>query len=168
VEWNGPAYSPTLNTLFVPSVDWASTVKLGEPETLLNATPGKMFVGSANGFGDLDPVEKSSGWITAINAETGKVLWKYHAPKSMIAAVTPTASGLLFTGDLDGNLLAFDAATGKILLKKKVGGPIGGGIITYGIDGKQYLAIATGVNNGLFKTGLGQSSLVIYSLPSEK
>jgi alcohol dehydrogenase (cytochrome c) len=86
----------------------------------------------------------------------------------MIAAVTPTASGLLFTGDLDGNLLVFDAATGKILLKKKVGGPIGGGIITYAIDGKQYLAIATGVNNGLFKTALGQSSLVIYSLPSKK
>ena len=168
VEWNGPAYSPILNALFVPAVDWASTVKLGDPETLLNAKPGKIFVGSANGFGDLDPVEKSSGWITAINAETGKVLWKYHAPKSMIAAVTPTASGLLFTGDLDGNLLVFDAATGKILLKKKVGGPIGGGVITYAIDGKQYLAIATGVNNGLFKTGLGQSSLVIYSLPSGK
>ena len=74
-----------------------------------------------------------------MNAESGKVLWKYHAPKSMIAAVTPTAGGLLFTGDLDGNLLVFDAATGKLLLKKKVGGPIGGGVITYAIDGKQYL-----------------------------
>jgi alcohol dehydrogenase (cytochrome c) len=168
VEWNGPAYSPTLNALFVPSVDWASTVKLGDPEMLLNAIPGKLFGGAANGFGDLDPVEKSSGWITAVNAETGKVLWKYHAPKSMLAALTPTASGLLYTGDLDGNLLVFDAATGKIILNKKVGGPIGGGIITYSIDGKQYIAIATGLNGHLFKTVIGRSSIVIYSLPSKK
>ena len=168
VEWNGPAYSPTLDALYVPAVDWASTVKLDDPEKLLNAIPGKIFVGASNGFGDLDPIEKSSGWITAVNVETGEVLWKYHAPKSMLAAVTPTASGLLFTGDLDGNLLAFDGVTGKILLKKKVGGPIGGGIITYAIDGKQYLAIATGLNGYLFKTGLGLSSIVIYSLPSKK
>jgi len=168
VEWNGPAYSPALNALFVPSIDWASTVKLGNPDSLLNAKPGKIFVGSANGFGDLDPVEKSSGWVTAVNAESGKVIWKYHAPKSMIAALTPTASGLLLTGNLDGNLLVFDAATGKILLNKKVGGPIGGGIITYSIDGKQYIAIATGLNGYLFKTVFGRSSIVIYSLPSKK
>ncbi|MDD5361412.1 MAG: PQQ-binding-like beta-propeller repeat protein [Ignavibacteria bacterium] len=167
VEWNGPAYSPALNALFVSSTDWASTLKLGAPEMLLNAAPGKMFLGTDNGFGDLDPVEKSSGWLTAVNAETGKVLWKYQAPKPMLAAVTPTASGLLFTGDLDGNLLAFDAASGKILLNKKVGGPIGGGIITYSIDGKQYIAVATGLNSYLFKTVFGISSIVIYSLPSK-
>ena len=86
----------------------------------------------------------------------------------MIAALTPTASGLLLTGNLDGNLLVFDAATGKILLNKKVGGPIGGGIITYSIDGKQYIAIATGLNGYLFKTVFGRSSIVIYSLPSKK
>ncbi|MFZ2340923.1 MAG: PQQ-binding-like beta-propeller repeat protein [Bacteroidales bacterium] len=168
VEWNGPAYSPALNALFVPSVDWASTVKLGEPEMLLNATPGKIFVGSENGFGDLDPVEKSSGWITSVNAETGKVLWQYHAPRPMLAALTPTAGGLLLTGDLDGNLLVFDAASGKILLSKKAGGPVGGGIITYSIDGKQYIAIATGINSWVFKTKFGQPSIVIYSLPPKK
>lgn len=69
---------------------------------------------------------------------------------------------------LDGNLLVFDAATGKLLLNKNVGGPIGGGIITYAIDGKQYLAITTGLNSNLFKTKFGQSSIVIYSLPSGK
>jgi len=168
VEWNGPAYSPPLNALFVPSIDWASTVKLGDPDSLNNAKPGKIFVGSSNGFGDLDPVDKSSGWLTAVNAETGDVLWKYHASKPMLAAVTPTASGLLFTGDLDGNLLAFDAASGKILLNKKIGGPIGGGIITYSVNGKQYLAVATGLNSYLFKTAFGRPSVIIYSLPSKK
>jgi len=85
----------------------------------------------------------------------------------MLAAVTPTASNLLFTGDLDGNLLVFNAATGDILLKKNVGGAIGGGIITYSVDGKQYLAIATGLNSWLFQSGFGASSMVIYSLPTK-
>ena len=40
----------------------------------------------------------------------------------MVAAITPTAGGVVFTGDLDGNLLAFDEASGKILFQKKQGG----------------------------------------------
>ena len=51
----------------------------------------------------------------------------------MAAAVTPSAGGLLFTRDFNGDLLAFDAATGKILYKDRAGGPIGGGVVTYAV-----------------------------------
>ena len=58
------------------------------------------------------------------SASRGKVLWKYHSSQPMVAGITPTARGLVFTGDLQGNLLAFDAASGKILFQKKAGGPL--------------------------------------------
>ena len=69
--------------------------------------------------------------MTAVEADSGKVLWKYDADTSMVASVTPTAGGLVLTGDTKGNFIAFDAKDGKVLLKKNLGDPIGGGIVTY-------------------------------------
>jgi len=56
LEWNGPAYSSVLNAIFVPSVDWATTIKLTDEDSLKDAKPGAIFVGSTNGFGDSDPI----------------------------------------------------------------------------------------------------------------
>ena len=58
---------------------------------------------------------------TAVDADSGKVLWKYDADTSMVASVTPTAGGLVLTGDTKGNFIALDARDGKVLLKKNLG-----------------------------------------------
>jgi alcohol dehydrogenase (cytochrome c) len=166
VNWNGPAYSPLVNAVYVNTRDWGTMVKLGGPESLVY-NPGKIFVGSADGFGEDDPASEQSGWLTAVDADNGHVLWKYHAPQPLAAAVTPTAGGLLLTGDLEGNFLAFDAVTGNMISKKKADGPIGGGIITYSIDEKQYIAIAAGMNNAIMGTKSGPASVVIYALPEK-
>jgi len=84
----------------------------------------------------------------------------------MVAAITPTAGGLVLTGDLNGNLLAFDDVSGKVLLQHNAGGPIGGGIVTYTINGKQFIAVAAGMQNGIMMTKSPSSYLVILALPS--
>jgi alcohol dehydrogenase (cytochrome c) len=161
VNWYGPAYSPQTNTIFVNSVDWCSTVKLGGPESL-EFSPGKPFIGSSNAFGLGDP--QKTGWLTAVDADSGKVLWQYHDPLPLVAALLPTASGLVFTGDLAGNLLAFDGATGKVVFKDKAGGPVGGGVIAYSLGGQQYIAVAAGMENWIMQTKSGPAAIVIYAL----
>jgi alcohol dehydrogenase (cytochrome c) len=164
VNYNGPAYSPEQNALYVNSIDWCSTIKLGGPDTL-ERIPKKPFIGSSNSFGDSDP--QGSGWLTAVEADSGKVLWKYHSPGPMFAAITPTAGGVVFTGDMEGNLLALDAASGKMLFQSKAGGPIKGGVVTYTINGKQYVAIAAALEGANIQTATGPPSVVIYSLPAQ-
>ncbi|HEY3396870.1 MAG TPA: PQQ-binding-like beta-propeller repeat protein [Armatimonadota bacterium] len=164
VNWNGPAYSPAQNALYVNTRDWATTVKLGGPKELANHKVGDPFIGSANGFGVDDPASERAGQLTAVDADSGRVLWVYKAPLPLAAAVTPTAGGLVFTGDLEGNFLAFDAATGSILFKEKAGGPIGGGVITYALGGKQYVAVAAGMTNKLMGVGGEPASVAIYAL----
>jgi len=85
----------------------------------------------------------------------------------MVAAITPTASGVVFSGDLEGHLLAFDAASGKVLYQTKAGGPVGGGIVTYLINGKQYVAVAAGMQGEILQTQSGPANVVIYALPSK-
>ena len=163
-NWYGPCYSPVLNALFVPVIDWATTLKIADPKTLKHDPP-KPFIGSANGFGTQDPKEQRFGHITAVDADTGKVLWKYDTDTSMVASVTPTAGGVLLTGDTKGNFLAFEAANGHVLLKKDLHDPIGGGIVTYMLGGKQYVAVAGGMKNPIVQTESGPAWVAIFALP---
>ena len=159
MEWNGPAYNPRTEHLFVPSVDWCGVYKKTEepPQFTENA---HYYGGSVTP----EPHEKSSGWLYAIHAPTGKVKWRRHWPTPLVAAVTATAGGVLFTGDLNNNFLAIDAESGKTLYSFNTGGTVGGGVISYEIGGRQYVATTSGVVSGFFG-GSGTSAIIIFSLP---
>jgi hypothetical protein len=94
---------------------------------------------------DLDPPSKAQGWLTAVDASTGAVKWKYRSPRPMVAAVTTTAGNLVLTGELTGDFVAFDARNGDVLYRFNTGGPIGGGVVTYAAGGRQYIAVASAV-----------------------
>jgi alcohol dehydrogenase (cytochrome c) len=83
----------------------------------------------------------------------------------MVASVTPTAGGVLLTGDTRGNFLALDASSGRVLLKKDLGDPIGGGVTTYMIGGVQYVAVAGGMKNPVVQTESGPAWVAIFALP---
>lgn len=168
VEWNGPAYHPGLGLLFVNAIDWCTLVKM-QPTGKIAGSPGNSWTGAepADGwlFGRHDPASQWKGWTTAVDPETGDVKWKVQTPKPMVAAITATAGGLVFTGDLDGQLLAYDAASGKELWRHATGKAIGGGVISYAAGGKQRIAVATGMNAGTWNIKSGPGRVVVYALP---
>lgn len=53
------------------------------------------------------------------------------------------------------------------MYQTKAGGPVGGGIVTYLIDGKQYVAVAAGMKGEILQTESGPANVVIYALPSQ-
>jgi len=161
VEWNGPAYDPGDKTLFVPSVDWCTTFTLGE----VRYTPGQLFFG---GSYENDPVDQAQGWIRAFDAKTGKTKWMYKSDLPVVAAVTPTKGGVLFSGELTGDFIALDLASGKKLYHFYTGGPIAGGVSTYEIDGKQYVAVASGNESRTWSPDVTPSAtLLIFGLPDK-
>ena len=159
VEWNGPAYSAATNLVYVNSVDWCTTLRLDTELPTLE--PGKPFLGSANAFGDKE--DRKIGWVTAVDADTGAVRWRYEATTPMVAGIAVTASGLMLTADLNGDFLAFDSATGKLLHRIATRQPGGGGVITYQTGGKQRIAMAAGMENRIFGTR-GQPVVMVFGL----
>lgn len=159
LEWNGPAYSRASNTLFVSTVDWCGTFRKG-------AEPAKFtqFSHYYNGAVTPDPRDQSRGWLQALDASTGKPRWKQQWPTPLVAGITSTEGGVLFTGDLNDNFLAIDEKTGKTLYSFNTGGSIGGGVISYEVGGKQYVATTSGVVSGFFG-GNGPSAVVVFALP---
>jgi alcohol dehydrogenase (cytochrome c) len=163
-EWNGPAYSPAENLAYVPEIDWCTSVKLA-PVTAMKGGPGKVWSGAHDeSFGKQDPIEQWSGWVTAIDADSGRVAWQYHAPTPVTAAIAATAGGLVFSADMDGNVVALDARSGKKLWSHNTGQPVGGGVVTYEAGGHQRLAVAAGLSSSLWPKQGESGRIVVYGL----
>lgn len=156
-EWNGPAYDQLNHAIVIGTVDWCTVYKAGKAEYI----QGQLYYGGAPEMVK-DPAP--AGWITSVDAETGKVRWKFRTDAPVVAAVTPTAGGVVFSGDTAGNFFALDSASGNVLLKKQMGGAIGGGIITYTIGGRQYVATTSGNVSRITFGGDGVPSMIIMGL----
>lgn len=168
VEWNGPSYSPSSNMLYVGSVDWCSTVRIDPPEKLKNKL-GIPWTGSAklkDPFGVMDSLSARRGWLTAVDADNGSVKWRYASPSPIVAGVTATAGGVVFAANLSGDLMGFDQRDGSIRFRYNTGQPIGGGIVSYSVGGKQYIAVASGLDAPLtWQTKSSAASVVVLTLP---
>jgi alcohol dehydrogenase (cytochrome c) len=166
-EWNGPAYSPDTNLIYSGTVDWCSTVKIAQPDKVASVAYGQPWSGSGdekNLFGSVDPKEQWGGWIHAVDADSGKIRWKFRTPAPVLAAVTPTAGGVVFAADMNGTAYAFDAASGKVLWHAQVDGATGGGVITYAVDGIQRVAFVAGMNSPIWPVERKNAKVVIYAL----
>ncbi|QXQ07376.1 PQQ-binding-like beta-propeller repeat protein [Sphingosinicellaceae bacterium] len=169
VQWNGPAFDPSSNTLFIGTADVCTTVKLGNPPP--PAKLGHTFSGEPGGsfFGAFDPPGEDSGWLNAIDADSGRTKWRYHAEAPIIAGVISTGGGLVFTADLKGNVMAFDALDGRMLWKDATRQPVGGGVVTYAVNGRQYIAVAAGMESDAeWRVKGTRAQIFIYSLPDEQ
>lgn len=154
VLWNGPAFDNNNKSLYVGTVDWCSNLTSQTPQY----DPGKPFLG-----GDFKQEGKGSGWVYAIDSDSGAVKWKYQAEAPVVAGVTPTAGGVLFTGDMKGNFLVFNSKTGELVHKVAMGSPLAGGVITYKLNDKQYVAFSTGNVSRLVWGTVGIPTIVIMS-----
>jgi len=83
----------------------------------------------------------------------------------MLAAITPTAGGVVFTGDLNGDVLALDAGNGSVLWRNSTGAALGGGVISYLTGGHQRMAVAAGMSPAIWPVPKTTGRVIIYSLP---
>jgi len=163
VEWNGAAYSPITNLLYVGAVDRCISVRLRK-DTVAVPTTGRQWMGEDQGGRVIDPPDSSRGWITAVDAESGRARWKLPVAKPILAGVTPTAGGLVFTADLGGHVYAFDAESGRVLWETDTGQSIGGGVVAYLAGGRELIGIASGMRSATWPGGAQQSRIVVYGL----
>ena len=164
VEWNGAAYSPITNLIYVGAVDRCISVRL-RADTVTIPTTGRQWMGETQPGGRvIDSPDSSRGWVTAIDAESGRIRWKIKAARPILAGVTPTAGGVVFTADLGGHVYALDADTGNRLWETDTHQSIGGGIVTYVAGGRELVAVASGMRSPTWPGGASQSRILIYGV----
>ena len=85
------------------------------------------------------------GVIEAIDYQTGQIRWTHElGAGTPTAGLLTTATGLAFTGDLHGNVLALDTSSGKTLWHAGSGGRMATSPTTYQLGGRQFLLTGSG------------------------
>lgn len=84
------------------------------------------------------------GEFVAWDPQARKKAWSIVEPMPFVGGALSTAGGVVFYGNMQGELKAVDAKTGEILWRFQTGSGISEGPITYEVDGKQYVAVASG------------------------
>jgi alcohol dehydrogenase (cytochrome c) len=169
-EWNSPAYDPQTNLILVGEVDWCDTVTPKDLNELRSVPLGQPWAGMATWnpfwmFGREGPTEGHwAGWVYAVDADTGVWKWRLKSNYPIVGAVTPTAGGVVFFGDIGGNFYALDAVNGRKLWGQDLGGAIGGGVITYAVNGAQKVAVASGFTHIAWPTKIVTAKIQVLGL----
>jgi alcohol dehydrogenase (cytochrome c) len=144
-NFQSPSYSP-ITGLFYLEYSEAGAQYVSAPQVpekgreYLGRAPGR---GPAPARGPNDPPPNAG--IKAIDPETGKTVWDFKLFQGSLSnGVLATAGGVVFASARDGNIIALDARTGKVLWYYQTGGNHAAAPISYAIDGRQYVALTAG------------------------
>jgi PQQ-dependent dehydrogenase (methanol/ethanol family) len=134
------AFSPLTGLFYVP----VNNLCMDFQTTPVTYTPGQPFLGAtikaSTGPGGY------RGRFIAWDAAKGTIAWEVKEPLAVASGVLTTAGGLVFYGTLEGWIKALDQKTGRELWRFKTPSGIVGSPITFaGPDGKQYVAVLSGV-----------------------
>ncbi|MFN0180399.1 MAG: PQQ-dependent dehydrogenase, methanol/ethanol family [Gemmatimonadales bacterium] len=145
------AFSPTTAMFYLPVMNLCMDIQ-ATPATF---TPGRPYGGATirltRGPGP------QLGRVVAWDATTATVAWQTPETLPVTSGVLATAGGLIFYGTIEGWLKALDQRSGLELWRFKTPSGIVGSPITFvGPDGKQYLAVLSGMGGWL---GLGGNGL---------
>ena len=138
-EWSPPAYSPQTGYLYVLGINEHDLYKL-RPEKY--AAPASYLTGV---WYSAEP-KKDYGSFSAVDLNTGHIVWQDTVPHPMVGGAMATAGGVVFVGTKDRRFLGLDARTGRILWKYAAPAGVNAPPVTYMIDGRQYVAVAAGGN----------------------
>jgi alcohol dehydrogenase (cytochrome c) len=87
--------------------------------------------------------------MMAIRADSGSVAWEVKTRTPLGGGVLATAGRLVFTGDAEGNFTAYSDDDGRALWSYQTGSGIRAAPITYLLDGRQYIAIPSGMSGAV-------------------
>lgn len=136
-NWQAPSYDSSLNWLFLVFAESGNRYVRSD----MAYEPGKGYWGGRT----LPAGENNYAGIRALDAATGAKKWEFKVSQGSLAAgVMATAGGVVFAGTREGNFVALDSRTGKLLWRFQTGGTIASAPISYAVDGKQFIALAAG------------------------
>ena len=108
----------------------------------------------------MDNTNGNVGKLVTIDIRNMEKIWQYEQNAMFLTGSLSTAGGLTFIGDLDRKFMAFDTKTGILLWDTTLGSALHGFPVTYAVNGKQYIAVQTGM--GVFRAMTSVISPDIY------
>ena len=142
---DGMAYHPGAGLLVIP-LNQACMEFTGRP-----VQPGLDEGGHGGAVGrlfEMPGTDGKLGKLAAFDVRTMQQVWSIEQQAQFTASALTTAGALVFVGDQDRNLRALDVKTGNVLWQVRLGTSVQGSLVSFSVDGTQYIAVPTGVGGG--------------------
>ena len=143
-NWPPTSFDPEKKMAYMPLIETCMT--FGPPD----GSGGFRLLTSGVTIGQADHPAAADGKIARIQAiDVGyrELAWSHDLVAPLTTSLLVTGGGLLFSGDLEPSLKAFDAWSGELLWRAQLDAPPSASIMTYEVGDKQYLAVLVGIDN---------------------
>ena len=140
---NAGSYSPKTKLWYTNGFELCNSAQTGPVKTADLAFSQPYFSTTEFEFNP-PPGKKASAYLKALDPITGKMAWRVDYKNPGLGWVLSTVGGLVFNGDSEGWVHAYDDESGKELWKFNTGSGIRAGIVSYKAGGKQYIVVPSG------------------------
>ena len=159
-NWQSMSYNARAETLYIPLHQLCSDMT----PRAVDLGPGGGGYGADVATYPMPGKEKLAGKLIAVNAADMNITWEKEQEALFLSGALSTDGNLIFIGDLDRRFQAIDAETGETLWSTRLPAPAHGYPVTYEADGRQFVAVQTGM--GVFRALTAVIFPDIYQPPS--
>jgi alcohol dehydrogenase (cytochrome c) len=143
-DWQATSYDQPDDLLIIPESQSCVMIEGHDVDMKLG---GGGTAGSQKFF-FMPGTHQNMGRLSAWRTSDMKEVWSWQQRVPFLTGVISTAGGVAFVGDFNRYFRAVDVKTGKVLWQIRLGNTVQGYPVTFSLDGKQYIAVCSGLGGG--------------------
>ena len=143
-NWQSSAYHPPTRQLVIPLSQ--SCMEISPREITFEVGRGGTMADRR--WFPMPGTNEQFGKLASYEVDSLDEKWSIEQRAPFLTAALSTGGGLIFIGDYDRYIHAYDVDTGEELWRSRLGTSVEGFPVTFAIDGEQYLAFTSGREGG--------------------